>query len=187
MEVVNSTNCVLQRSPRAKAFMAHNDKMKKYTGLHGEDVWRNYKPPVDSDQPLRDVQLKVPALAGTAPPPTNQQSQPGEPEDQAIAEVSPTAPPTVHLQPHGDAGPIQPLEPANATETSGDQAAQPSEDESPSPPPQLVNNPSTGTPNEGGNRATTKSSRRRMDSPVAASSGCARPKRSRHWPARYRD
>jgi len=62
MEVVNATNCILQKSPRTKAFLVHTDRLKKYTGDHAGDAWRDYKSPVESNTVPQRAQLKVPSL-----------------------------------------------------------------------------------------------------------------------------
>jgi len=62
MEVVNATNCILQRTPRAKPFLVHADRLKKYVGLNGGKAWDGYKSTSEGHTASKRAQLKVPAL-----------------------------------------------------------------------------------------------------------------------------
>jgi hypothetical protein len=44
IRVLNSTNCILQRTPRSKAFVAHFDRLKHYLG-ETPSVWKDHKIP----------------------------------------------------------------------------------------------------------------------------------------------
>jgi len=56
LKILNSTNCILQRTPRSKAFVAHFDKFKAYNGPrpsvwighHGNDDIVEMRPTVDT-------------------------------------------------------------------------------------------------------------------------------------------
>ena len=69
--------CVLQQTPRSKAFVANTEKLKPYTGQRGGEIWEKYKPPVDSGTPQPRAQLQVPSLIDTAADRRTGQNGPG--------------------------------------------------------------------------------------------------------------
>ena len=71
IRVLNSTNCVLQRTPRGKAFIAHFDKLKHYHGNEPE-VWKGHRMSGDPVQyrPTVDTGLSQSTCDNLPSPPT---------------------------------------------------------------------------------------------------------------------
>ena len=84
IKVINSTNCILQRTPRSKAFVAHFDKLKAYNGPT-PTAWIGHRETGDKVEmrPTVDTGLTGADSSGTQPSP--RPTNPTKRRDRAVA------------------------------------------------------------------------------------------------------
>jgi hypothetical protein len=93
IKVLNGTNCILQRTPKSKAFVAHFDRLKHYPGAV-PPVWQGHKmSEQDTDlRPNVDTGLSEPV---DKPAPSHPHKGVKRPTQSAALETDQTPPPVV--------------------------------------------------------------------------------------------